>query len=155
MKKVDAVLLDVVSGEAKKSERLRKNFNFHSIYDDPINRMLNAFEPETYVQPHKHEDPDKVEVFVLLRGKALVVEFDNTGKITDYVLLSRDNSLAVEIPERVWHTIISLEQDTVLYEIKQGPYVQAADKNFALWAPKEGDADCMLYNQNILKKLGF
>ena len=43
------------------SPRLRLNHNFHDDLADPINRMLNALEPGTYLQPHKHENPDKLD----------------------------------------------------------------------------------------------
>ena len=45
-----------VIAEAQDSNRKRKNFNFHKTFDDPINRMLNAIEPGSYIQPHKHEN---------------------------------------------------------------------------------------------------
>jgi len=61
-----AELLNEVIQKAKNSPRGRMNYNFHDDLVDPINRMLNAFEPGTYIQPHKHENPDKREVFILL-----------------------------------------------------------------------------------------
>lgn len=156
MKVIDNRLLDDVASQAALSNRKRKNYNFHSEYNDPVNRMLNAFEPETYVRPHKHEDPDKIEVFVLLQGKALIVEFDDAGEITSHTVLSKDAGvLGVEIAERVWHTVISLEKGTVLYEVKPGPYVMAADKNFAAWAPEEGTVGCLQYNEIIKQTLGI
>jgi cupin fold WbuC family metalloprotein len=117
---------------------------------DPINRMLNAFEPGTYIQPHKHETPDKREVFIVLRGSLVVVFFDDFGTPTDFVLLDRDKgNFAVEIPVGAWHTVIALESGSVVYEVKDGPYFPISDKNFASWAPKEGDANCGLYLEQL------
>ncbi|MCA1745626.1 MAG: WbuC family cupin fold metalloprotein, partial [Bacteroidales bacterium] len=56
---INSRLLDALSLEAKEHPRKRKNHNFHTSLADPINRMLNAVEPESYVRPHKHEKPDK------------------------------------------------------------------------------------------------
>ena len=56
----------------------------------------------------------------------------------------------VKIPPSVWHTIISLKSGTIVYEIKDGPYFPADDKNVAEWAPKEGDADCETYLNRIV-----
>jgi len=154
MIKITEPLLNSVTDEACSLKRKRKNYNFHSDYNDPVNRLLNAFEPGTYVQPHKHENPDKIEVFIILKGKAVVVEFDDEGAITDYFIL--DNTLGsygVEFPPRTWHTLISLENNTIMYEVKQGPYVQIEDKNFAPWAPPEGSIDGDKYNSNILNTL--
>ena len=50
---MDDDLLDALSQEAQSHPRKRKNHNFHAALTDPINRMLNALEPESYVCPHK------------------------------------------------------------------------------------------------------
>ena len=84
---IDRNLVSSVTEEARKSPRLRKNYNFHTDYADPVNRMLNAFEPGTYVRPHKHESPDKWEVFIVLTGKAVAIRFDAAGNILDRVIL--------------------------------------------------------------------
>jgi cupin fold WbuC family metalloprotein len=142
--------------EAKNSPRKRKNHNFHKSLDANVQRMLNAIEPETYVQPHKHEVPDKMEVFIALKGKILVIEFDNIGNITDFMVISSEgDNYGIEIEPRTWHSIISLESGSVVYEIKDGPYSPIDDKNFAPWAPKEGDPRCVEYNRELVKKCGL
>jgi cupin fold WbuC family metalloprotein len=154
MKKINTSILNSLSEEAANSARLRKNFNFHETSSDKIQRLLNAGEPKTYIQPHKHENPDKREVFIILRGRVLIVIFDDMGIITDHMILDPTiENFGIEIPERVWHTIIILEKGSILYEIKDGPYDINLDKTFAHWAPKEGDSDCLRYNSNILKQL--
>jgi cupin fold WbuC family metalloprotein len=141
LKIVSSELLDELSQRAINSPRNRMNYNFHDDLEDPINRMLNALEPGTYIQPHKHENPDKREVFIVLRGSLVVVFFDNSGNPTEFVLLDREKgNFAVEIPVGAWHTVIALEPGTVVYEFKDGPYFPISDKNFAEWAPKESDA---------------
>jgi cupin fold WbuC family metalloprotein len=145
-----------VSEEAKKSARLRKNYNFHADYADPVNRMLNAFEPGTYVRPHKHESPDKCEVFIVLTGKALGLRFDDAGEVMESVLLdASQGSYGVEFAAREWHTIIPLISGTVLYELKPGPYAPINDKNFAPWAPAEGSPETATYISSLLAKLGL
>ena len=90
-----------VSNDAKLSVRKRMNHNFHKEYTDPVQRMLNAVEPGTYIRPHKHENPDKIEVFIILKGRVVVVEFDEKGSAVDHVILDQDGgALAVEIPPR-------------------------------------------------------
>ncbi len=143
---VSPELLSEVIQKAKNSFRGRMNHNFHDDLADPINRMLNAFEPGTYIQPHKHESPDKREVFILLSGSLVVAFFDNSGTPTDFVLLDRDNgNYAVEIGVGVWHSLFALESGSVVYEVKDGPYLPMNDKNFASWAPKEGETECAEY----------
>jgi cupin fold WbuC family metalloprotein len=115
--------------------------------------MLNALEPDTYVQPHKHESPDKVEAFIILRGKVLVVEFDDAGNILDYCIISAEKEVfGCEIAPKTWHTIASLEPGSVVYEVKEGPYSPINDKDFAPWAPKEGDRDCQKYLKDLFER---
>ena len=66
MKIIDVKLMDEVSALAKTSPRLRMNYNFHQSLDDKCHRFLNAVEPGTKVEIHRH--PTKDEPFVLLRG---------------------------------------------------------------------------------------
>jgi len=108
------------------------------------------------VRPHRHINPDKIEAFIILCGRAVVVEFDDKGDILDYFLLdTRNRNYGVELTKRSWHTIIALEEDTVVYEIKEGPYIPLDDKDFAQWAPKEGDTITNAYIDELLLKLGI
>ena len=153
IKIVSPELLNEVSQKAMNSPRRRLNHNFHDDLADSINRMLNAFEPGTYIQPHKHENPDKREVFIVLRGSLVVVFFDNSGTPTDFVLLDRDKgNYAVEIQVGAWHSLFSLESGSVVYEVKDGPYLPVSDKNFAEWAPKEGDPNCSEYLVRLIDR---
>ncbi|MFZ4521157.1 MAG: WbuC family cupin fold metalloprotein [Bacteroidales bacterium] len=155
MIKIDKELLDSISAAAKASPRRRMNHNFHKEYSDTLQRMLNAVEPHTYVQPHKHENPDKREVFIAFRGRILVIEFDDDGTITDHIILDPlKGSHGAEIPERTFHTIIALDPDTVAYEVKDGPYTLIDDKNFASWAPKEGSPEVAEYLSRLLDQTG-
>ncbi len=150
LKIVSQKSLSELSQKAIHSPRKRLNFNFHDDLADPINRMLNAFEPGTYIQPHKHENPIKREVFIALRGSLVVVFFNDSGNPVDFVLLDPlKGNHAVEVPQGVWHSVFWLETGTVVYEVKDGPYVQISDKNFASWAPKEGEPGCDEYLRKL------
>lgn len=154
MIKIDKELIDKLSLEATKSSRLRMNYNFHTNAEDPLNRMLNALCKDTYIRPHKHQTPDKREVFLILVGRLLLVEFDEKGTITNHHILdSSKGNYGAEILPRTFHTLISLSESSVIYEIKDGPYNAKNDKFFAAWAPEEGSLDAVEYNNTILKKL--
>ena len=49
MKIIDDNLMNGLAEEAKKSPRLRKNYNFHQSLDDKCHRFLNALEPGTFI----------------------------------------------------------------------------------------------------------
>lgn len=130
-------LLDKMTKKAKKSPRKRAHYLFHK-HDDPVHRIINAIEPGTYIPPHKHQDPKKIEAFVLLRGKAACVGFNDKGKITEVHVLEKEGpKFAVDITPGAWHTFISLKSGTALFEVVQGPYEKLSHKNLAPWAPSE------------------
>ena len=108
MIKINETLISKTSEKAKLSSRRRMNFNFHNEDSATLQRMLNAMEPDTYIQPHKHENPDKVEAFFVLRGRILVVEFDDEGNIIDietspkrYTYLLGENESCITPAERL------------------------------------------------------
>ena len=140
MKIIDKQLLDETTARAKASPRLRMNYNFHETLDDPINRLLNALEPDTYLRPHRHCNPDKNEIFLLLRGKVAVFLFDDDGHVTETLLLNPINGCyGAEIPAGVWHGLLVLESGSVIYEIKEGPFAPLTPENMAPWAPAAED----------------
>jgi cupin fold WbuC family metalloprotein len=142
--------------KALESERKRINFNLHSSYEDPLQRIVNVLEPGTYICPHMHQNPDKREIFVILRGSLLVCTFNNNGDVKDYLVLGNEaGNYIVEISSSTWHTIIPLAVHTAVFECKDGPYQVESDKVFAPWAPAEGDPAAMKFNNELLKKLGF
>jgi cupin fold WbuC family metalloprotein len=154
MKKIDAGLLQKLLSQAKESPRKRVNHNFHYSGEDPLQRMLNAMQPGTYLQPHKHENPDKREVFLALTGRFVVIQFDDEGSITDHMILDPGrNDHAAEVAAKTYHTIVCLAPDSVIYELKDGPYDPSDDKRFASWAPKEGAPGCTEYLHSLLRQL--
>ena len=123
MKLIDKQLIDEVSRQAKQSDRLRMNHNFHQSLDEKCHRFLNAVEPGTKVEIHRH--PTKDESFVLLRGKIRVTTHNDDGSIIEDVLLSNDDGrYGVNIPKGVWHTIEAIEPNSVIFECKEGPFVE-------------------------------
>jgi len=146
MKIIDNQFLDLLSQKAKESDRLRMNYNLHTSATDPIQRLLNALEPDTYICPHKHENPDKRELFIPVIGSFSLVTFDDRGEIQSVVTLSNYSPQRIaEIESGVWHTIICNEPSTVYFEIKDGPYNVNNDKNFAPWAPAEFSDETISY----------
>jgi cupin fold WbuC family metalloprotein len=152
MKKITTSLLDDVSAKAKLSKRLRMNFNFHPELSDPVQRLLNAMEPWTYVRPHRH--PGKEESFVILRGTILAVTFYEDGSIWDHALLNAENGIfGVEFEEGSYHMLTSLEPGSVVYEIKEGPFIPHSEDTSAPWAPPEGSAEAAVFLQSVFRKL--
>lgn len=138
--------------QAKKSERKRTLFRLHQ-HEEPVQRMVNAIAPGSYITPHKHENPDKVELFTILKGQVAVLHFNNRGDIEAiYMLEDRGLNRVVEIPPRTFHTIIAVEPSALL-EIIEGPYDVRTHKQFATWAPLEDTPrarDYLMYLEAIV-----
>ena len=142
MRIINEELLNQTQAKALRSPRLRMNYNFHEHLEDPINRLLNAMEPGTYLRPHRHKNPDKDEIFLLLRGKVMVFIFDEEGNITEKTMLCpREGSYGAEIKAGIWHTILVLESGSTVYEIKEGPFQPLDPSNFAPWSPEPDDQE--------------
>ena len=123
IKIIDKQLLDDVSVKAKDSPRLRMNFNFHHSLDEKCHRFLNAVEPGTEVPIHKH--PTKDETFVILRGKVRVTTHNDDGSIIDDIILCPEEGMyGVNIPKGVWHKLECIEENSVIFECKEGPFVE-------------------------------
>ena len=90
---IDDRLLDRTSEKALRAPRLRMNHNFHTREDEPVNRLLNAMEPGTYLPVHRHTAPPKSESIVVLRGRLAAFVFDDRGLIAQRAVV--DPSLGV------------------------------------------------------------
>lgn len=138
---IDDNLLDAIAQTAKNSPRQRAMMRFHE-FEEYVQRMLNAVEPGTYVRPHRHVDPDRPEAFVLLKGSVLLVRFSDDGVPVEGIVVSANGPVrAAEVPGGAWHTFLSLQSGTVVFEVTQGPYDAATNKDFAMWAPSEDDVE--------------
>ena len=101
MIKINDEFIAPLTEKARIAERKRTNHNFHKEFSDTLQRMLNIMNKNTYIRPHKHEDPDKREAFIILKGKGLVLEFNDEGKISDYILLDANKaSFGCEVAAR-------------------------------------------------------
>ena len=143
---IDDALLDEVCREAAASPRRRKNRNFHPRDDHPAHRLLNAMQPDSYIPPHRHLDPNKDESFVVLRGLLGLLIFDDAGSVLHSVKIGAGGSaVGVDIPHGAWHTAIALEADTVFLEAKAGPYLPFTAAERAPWAPAENSPQAAAY----------
>jgi cupin fold WbuC family metalloprotein len=139
-------MLDMVSGAARDSSRRRRNYNFHAGDEAPCHRLLNAMEPDSYIPPHRHLDPEKDETMIVLRGRLGVVFFDGEGNIRETALLAPGgDAMGVNIPHGDYHTVVCLESGTVFFESKAGPYRPLTPEERPHWAPGEGSSEAAGY----------
>lgn len=147
---IDDQLLDEVSAQAQSSPRRRKNHNFHTADDQPAHRLLNAIEPGSYVLPHRHLDAHKDETFLVVRGRLGLVLFDDGGDVARTAVLGAGcAALGADIPRGIWHSAVALDAGTIFFEAKAGPYHPFTAEERAPWAPAEGTAEAVAYQQRL------
>jgi cupin fold WbuC family metalloprotein len=148
----DALIQSLVV-KAGDSPRLRANHNFHSGPQDNPHRFLNVLTYGTYVAPHRHKNPPKAESFIVLEGQVAFLIFDDDGAVTQKLVLGTGESAVargIDVAPGVWHTLAALSPHAVCYEVKPGPWDPSTDKEFAPWAPQEGDAGAGPYLDRLL-----
>ena len=119
--RIDKVLLDKLTEQAKVSPRLRMHLDLRNSLDDNSQRMLNAIEPGSVVPVHRHRFTSETKV--VLRGR-LVEEYYDVHKncIAAFELAAGGSVCALNIPAGTWHTVRALESGTVILEMKDGAY---------------------------------
>ena len=134
----DDALFARVAAEARLSPRRRMNYNFHRSTDDAVNRLLNAMHRGSYLPVHRHLSPSRSESCVVLRGSVGVTIYDDAGGVVTRRRVSADGPCCgFDIEAGVWHGL--LEDDTVLFEVKRGPYAPITADNLAPWTPDAED----------------
>lgn len=159
--RIDQDLMGETLERARLSPRRRANHCFHSPADR-LQRMVNAALDGSYFGPHRHKDPDKLEVFTILSGRVMVITFDDAGGIEHQALLSAEPGDAgqgavrqVEIPPGAWHTLAVLSPEAVLYEVIDGHFDPKTHKRYAPWAPAEADsAGGQAYLAELIRRCG-
>jgi cupin fold WbuC family metalloprotein len=118
---IDNKILDELSAQAKASPRLRMAMDLRNSSEDLSQRMLNALEPGTVMPIHRHHASS--ESVVVLRGKIEWIFYDNDGNEAERVILDANGEPRMLNVERDrWHSLVCLEEGSVLYESKDGAY---------------------------------
>ena len=151
---IDSELMDRVAAEARLSPRKRMNYNFHASTDEPVNRLLNVMHRGSYLPVHRHFSPERSESIAVLRGKVGVLFYDDEGNLTDKREVGPAcDCVGFDIEAGVWHGLVVLEDDTVLFEIKQGPFAPIVPENIASWMPDVADEEAVEEYVKALEKL--
>lgn len=100
-----------------------------------MQRLAIAMEPGTYIRPHRH--PQTWELLTPLRGRFVVLQFNEEGVVTQRTLLGEETKV-LEMPAFTWHAVLSVDPGGVVFEVKQGPYQALSEEDCMHWAPPEG-----------------
>jgi cupin fold WbuC family metalloprotein len=144
MKLFSEDLLTQLSQQAAESPRQRSHHNVHESPTDLVQKLLVAATTRSYFRPHRHAD--KSEFALVLRGQFVVFSFDELGNISECQRIGEGTGInGIELPPNTWHCWLSLRDDAVFFETKQGPYDPATASEFAPWAPAENTPEAPAY----------
>lgn len=117
---IDNKLMDDLLEKATTNVRKRVNFDLRDSAEDTSQRMLNALQPSSFIDIHRH--PNTSETIVLLRGAVTEIFFDDKGVESErYELSVASGKIGLQIPAGTWHTLIPREP-SVIIEVKDGKY---------------------------------
>lgn len=125
---IDKKLLDDISSKAQTNERLRMNYNLHDSLDSKVQRLLNALEPGSVIPIHRHTQTD--ETYIVIRGQIEVVIYDDDCNEIDRIILNhKEGKYGFHITKNQWHSVNVLAKNTVIFEVKEGPYTPLTADN--------------------------
>ena len=82
------------------------------------------------------------ECFLVLQGAIGLLLFNSESEMQQQLHLSAFRPThCIEVAEDQFHTLVALEADSVIFELKQGPYQPAQDKDFLSSFPQEGTTE--------------
>ena len=137
---LDQALFTELLDAAAQSPRRRAFRNLHKDFAEPVQRVVIAIQPDSYVPPHQHVDAHQWELFVMLAGSVDFLQFDDCGRLTTRQTLSAGSvHTGVELAPGHWHSIVAAAPGAVFLEVKQGPFDPAQPRHFAAFAPPEQD----------------
>lgn len=150
-------VVDRLRADSQASPRGRQHMNLHKDHAEPVQRLLNAIQTSSYIRPHRHSLDPKTESLFVLSGRFVLFVFDDNGQVTQMVRLSSEKyagsehgCLGVELTPGTWHTVLALEPDSVLLELKAGPFDPDGAKEYAPWAPAENTEEGRTYFSRLL-----
>lgn len=149
---LDKAQLSCGVAASRESPRGRIVLPVHRTATEGVQRMFNFIQRGSYARPHHHPAVENIETVVCIQGVVGFLTFEADGRIaTAHRLQAGDAaSCMVDIEPAVWHTVVPIGEDNVILEIKRGPYNAATDKNFAEWAPKEGEPSSAAYLDSLV-----
>ena len=154
--KIDDILLDKLTAQAKESPRLRMNFDLRTQaqipgqagndvgeagndvgeagnveWKDQSQRMLNVLMTDTVIPIHRHNDTS--ETVIVCRGKVREEFYDAEGnKTAEFVLEAGGECPGIQVPMGQYHTLVCLEDGSVIFEAKDRAYDPEGTEDFLI-----------------------
>lgn len=134
-----------------KNQKAKMRLCLHKNTSDSLHEMIIVCHKGTYIRPHKHKN--KTEAFHILRGKILLIIFDNRGKVIEKIFLGgmrKGSCFLCRVQKKCWHMLIPVSKIAVFLETTNGPYVSKNNSIFAPWSPDGSDS---IENKEFVKRI--
>lgn len=148
MKLIDDNLINQLIQQAAEAPRQRSHHNIHESPADMVQKLVVAATTRSYFRPHRHTD--KAEFALVVRGRFAVFQFDDQGNIRHCQIVGDGSGVSgLELPANTWHGWLALNDGSVFFEAKQGPYDPATAAEFAPWSPAENTPEVDAYMEKL------
>lgn len=144
-------LIDNLESKSRES-KLNTRVCLHELPESNLHEMIICQRYDQAHPPKLHFDKDKT--FYILRGKLLVITFDDSGNVLDSWLLENspfDTPIGVRVPAGVFHCEIALGLTAVHIENTLGPFSPLSDREY-LW-PKMGKSEWEEIKKQLVQNL--
>ena len=144
---LDNKLFDEILEKAQSSPRRRMNFDLRTQaripglaaddvadgWADMSQRMLNVLMTDTVIPIHRHMETS--ETVIVCRGKVREEFYDAEGnKTAEFVMEAGGECPGIQVPMGQYHTLVCLEDGSVIFEAKGRPYDLVKTEDF--WVVK-------------------
>lgn len=116
-----------------------------------FNEVFNFMMNDSYMQPHLHPGPEKIEHIYVVEGKLAVLYFNDQGEVINVTVLEKGGTEMVAVPAFTWHTYVMLTPEVITYETMMGKYDPQTWKDFFSIAPAENTPEGVEYLSAIRK----
>lgn len=155
MIKIDKPAITRMIEQSKIMPKKRAVHILRSFKDDSLpSVMFSALQPETYIHPHIHPSEKGKQVLIPIKGDMYAIIFGEQGDIIESILIGPDKIPYLEIPSRMFHTVVAIEPDTILCELYMNNHREHKEyKECAPWAPDEEDPAHKEYLEKLKTKI--
>ncbi|MBI2043107.1 cupin fold metalloprotein, WbuC family [Candidatus Pacearchaeota archaeon] len=99
-----------------KRKRSAKNFQEDSYFGPQLG--LNVIQPDSYIRPHfRYSD----EHIIWYSGKLCSLVLDESANVGKGQILTRESPYMF-LPAETYYTVVSLEKDSAIWFVTQGPF---------------------------------
>ena len=140
---LDNKLFNEILEKAQSSPRRRMNFDLRTQaripgltredvadgWADMSQRMLNVLMTDTVIPIHRHTETS--ETVIVCRGKVREEFYDAEGnKTAEFVMEAGGDCPGIQVPMGQYHTLVCLEDGSVIFEAKDRPYDPVGTEEF-------------------------